>query len=44
MADDSKLKFEPWNEPQTKLHTPIFDVVEENKKAPDGKNGTYVKI
>lgn len=44
MADDSKLKFESWNDPQTVLHTPIFDVVNENKKAPDGKNGTYVKI
>jgi 8-oxo-dGTP pyrophosphatase MutT (NUDIX family) len=38
------LKFEPWNDPQTMLHTPIFDVVEESKKAPNGKNGTYVKI
>lgn len=44
MADDSKLKFEPWNDSQVKLHTPIFDVVNENKKAPNGKNGTYVKI
>lgn len=44
MADDSKLKFESWNDPQTMLHTPIFDVVNENKKAPNGKNGTYVKI
>ena len=44
MADDNKLKFELWNDPQTMLHTPIFDVVGENKKAPNGKNGTYVKI
>lgn len=44
MADDNKLKFELLGDLQTVLHTPIFDVVDENKKAPNGKNGTYVKI